>query len=132
MKTILIALFFAGSLAAQTLIPQPPPAPVPQGQRVADAMVEECNRLFVIRLETFKNFWLQLWENPTATPETILAGFGSRGRAMFLAAQAEVAWLEDMAEKLETTPAALLGDAKFLGPKLPVTINHETGVVTLQ
>lgn len=127
---LIILLAFAGLVHAQTLIPETPPPPVPQGQRIADAMVADCNRLFAERIARFKNLWEQLWENPTATPAEILEGYGTRGKIMFQAAAAERTWITTIATALGTTPEALLGDAKYLTPAQPVTF-HPDGTVTL-
>jgi hypothetical protein len=131
MKTyLLILLTLAGFVSAQTLIPETPAPPVPQGQRIADAMVTDCNRLFAERITRFKDLWLQLWENPTATPTEILEGYSTRGKIMFQAAAAERQWMTTIATALGTTPEALLGDTKYLTPAAPVTF-HQDGTVTL-
>lgn len=130
-KHLLILLALTGFVSAQTLIPETPPPPVPQGERIADAMVADCNRMFAERIARFKDLWLQLWENPTATPAEILEGYGVRGKIMFQAAGAERTWITTIATALGTTAEVLLGDVKYLTPAQPVTF-HADGTVTLQ
>lgn len=113
------------------LIATPTPPEKTQAERIAEAIIAESNRHFPQRLETFKNLWSLLWENDTATPAEILAAWGTNAKLMFQAAGAERAWIVTIGTALGTTPEALLGDAKYLTPALPITI-HPDGTVTLQ
>jgi hypothetical protein len=113
------------------LIPSIPPPEKTQAERIAEAIIAESNRHFPQRLDTFKNLWSLLWENDTATPADILAAWGINAKLMFQTAGAERAWITTIATALNTTPEALLGDAKYLTPALPVTL-HPDGTVTLQ
>lgn len=113
------------------LIPAPEPPEQTQAQRVAQAIIDESNRHLPQRLETFKNLWSQLWENPTATPADILAAWDTKAARMFIAAGAERTWITTLATALGTTPADLLGSDKYLEPAQPVTL-HPDGTVTLQ
>jgi hypothetical protein len=113
------------------LIPAPPPPEKTQAERIAEAIIAESNRHFPQRLDTFKNLWSLLWENDTATPADILAAWGTNAKLMFQVAAAERTWIITLATALNTTPEALLGDAKYLTPAQPVTL-HPNGTVTLQ
>lgn len=113
------------------LIPTAPPPEKTQAERIAEAIIAESNRHFPQRLDTFKNLWEQLWENDTAPPADILAAWDTNAKLMFQTAGAERTWITTIATALNTTAEALLGDAKYLAPALPVTV-HPDGTVTLQ
>jgi hypothetical protein len=112
------------------LIPSIPPPEKTQAERIAEAIIAESNRHFPQRLETFKNLWSLLWENDTATPAEILEAWGTNAKLMFQAAGAERQWVTTIAAALGTTAEELLGDAKYLTPKQPVTF-HQDGKVTI-
>lgn len=143
MKTMLILLLGAGCLLAQEL-PQPnagtaaepllfvieQAAPDP-AVVAAEALIEGANVGLADRVARMKNLWQTLWENPRATPAEILAALGPRAKKLFQAAGQARADLEVMAGLAGKTTVELLGDAKFLTPKFPVTF-HTDGTVTLQ
>lgn len=131
MKTLLITLLLCGFLSAQTLFPPEVATPPTPAEEVAKALQEGVNAGLVDRVSRMKNLWETLWENPRATPAEILAELGPKGRTLFLAAAKARTDLEELATLAGTTATALLGDAKYLAPKLAVEINAETGVVTL-
>jgi hypothetical protein len=90
-------------------------------QVVAEAIVQGCNAALHDRVSRIKNLWETLWENERATPAQILAALGTNARRVFQAAALARADLEAIAALANTTPTALLGDAKYLTPKFPVT-----------
>ena len=143
MKTLLLLLLSAGLLAAQDLpeangqtTPQPllfviETPDIPEAQVVAQALIDGANAGLGDRVARMRNLWETLWENPRATPAEILAELGPKAKTLFQAAAQARTDLEIMAQLAGTTATALLGDAKYLNPKQPVTI-HPDGTVTLQ
>lgn len=110
------------------VIEKPMPTPA---EEAALALIEGANAGLADRVARMKNLWETLWENPRATPAEILAALGTKARTLFIAAARARTDLEQMATLAGTTATALLGDAKYLTPKLPVTL-HDDGTVTLQ
>jgi hypothetical protein len=143
MKTILILLLGAGFLAAQELplanagtVAEPLLFVIEQeepdaAEVVAEALMEGANVGLADRVARMKNLWETLWENPRATPAEILAALGPKAKRLFQAAGQARADLEVMAGLAGKTTVELLGDAKYLTPKFPVTF-HSDGTVTLQ
>lgn len=147
MKRLLFLLTFgAVALAAQIippsapvapaqsvtgLIPVPPsPTPTP-AEIVAQAIVDGINAQVPARVAALKNIWETLWENPRATPQEIFDVLGSNGGLVLLGGQLAVQDITAIATAINTTPEALLGDAKYLTTKFPVVID-ESGNVTVQ
>lgn len=144
MKTMLLMLLGAGCLLAQELpqanaqtaaepllfvIEKPMPTPA---QEVVRALEEGMNAAMWDDVARMKNLWETVWENPRATPAEVLAEWGPDAAKAFRLGALARAHLEAIAEEAGTTAEVLLGDSKYLTPKLPVNINHETGFVTLQ
>jgi len=77
-----------------------------------------------------KRLWSTLWENDLATPAAILAELGPQAKILVIAAHKARVDLEEMAKLCGTTAEILLGDAKYLTAKYPITI-HEDGTVTV-
>jgi len=94
---------------------------VPAAEIVAEAIVEGCNSAVKDRCDRMKNMWSRLWENERATPAQVLTSLGTNARKVFQAAALARADLEAIATLANTTPTALLGDAKYLSPKYAVT-----------
>jgi hypothetical protein len=117
------------SLAQAQLIsvsdPVDPPATL-----AAQAIVDGCNAALNDRVQRVKNLWETLWENDRATPAQILAALGTNARRVFQAAALARSDLEAVATLAGKTPTELLGHAKYLSPKYPVTF-HADGRVTL-
>lgn len=111
------------------IIPVTEPTQDP-AQVVAEAIVQGCNAALTDRVSRIKNLWETLWENERATPAEVLAALDVNARKIFQAAALARADLEAVATLAGTTPTALLGDAKYLTPKLPVTF-HDDGRVTI-
>jgi len=132
MKTTLLvtALLLPLITSAQTLIPSTPEVEKPKAEMVAQALVDGVNAGLTDRVSRFKNLWETLWENDRAEPAEILAALGPKAMIVFQAAGAARTDLDAMAELAGTTAEALLGDAKYLTPKLPVTF-HQDGTVTI-
>jgi hypothetical protein len=93
----------------------------PAADIVAESIVEGCNAALKDRCDRVKNLWEMLWENDRATPAQILTALGTNARKVFQAAALARTDLEAVATLANTTPAALLGDAKYLSPKYAVT-----------
>jgi len=110
------------------VIEKPMPTPA---EEVVRALEEGMNAAMLDRVARFKNLWETLWENPRATPAEVLAEWGPNAAKAFRLGALARADLEATAREAGTTAEALLGDAKYLTPKFEVTINHETGFVTL-
>lgn len=103
-----------------------PPAAI-----VAESIVDGCNAALKDRCDRIKNMWSMLWENERATPAQILAALGTNARKVFQAAALARSDLEAIAALANTTPAALLGDSKYLSPKFAVTFFPDgTAVLT--
>jgi|GEM_PF-2865253 len=130
MKILLLPLLIALPLLAQELIPTQAAAEKPPAQIVADTLVDGVNSGLQDRIARFRNLWETLWENPRATPPEILAALGTNGVRVFQAAGAARADLDAIAAIAGTTTEALLGDAKYLTPKLPVVFSAD-GTVSL-
>lgn len=123
MKTKLVfsLLFLACTVLAQAqLISVAAPTETPAAL-AAEAIVDGCNAALNDRVQRVKNLWETLWENDRATPAQILAALGTNARRVFQAAALARSDLEAVAALANTTPTALLGDAKYLTPKFPVT-----------
>jgi len=97
---------------------------------VAEAIAQGCNAALTDRVSRIKNLWETLWENERATPAQILAALGTNASKVFRAAALARTDLESIATLAGTTPAILLGDAKYLTPKLAITF-HQDGRVTV-
>jgi hypothetical protein len=128
MKTLITTLLFACTVfghAQLITITQPH-----QAQEAAASIAAGCNDAIQERVLRLKNMWSTLWENERATPEQILAALGTNASKVFQAAALARTDLEAIATLAGTTPAILLGDAKYLTPKLAITF-HQDGRVTL-
>jgi hypothetical protein len=99
-------------------------------QIVAEAVIDGCNAGLNDRVSRMKNMWETVWDNPRATPPEIFAALGTKGRVVLLAAVQVRADLTALATLSGTTAEALLGDAKYLSPRYPVTIASD-GRVTV-
>ena len=131
MKTRLISLsILAVTSVGMAQLFGPVETVKPPAEVVAETIVEGCDAALKDRCERMKNLWSTLWENERATPAQILTALGTNARTVFLAAKAARDDLEAVAALAGKTPAGLLGDAKYLSPKLPVTF-HSDGRVTL-
>jgi hypothetical protein len=119
-STLILASLACTALCSAQLITVSEPVE-PPAQIVADAIFEGCNAALQDRVARIKNLWETLWENERATPAQILAALGTNARRVFQAAALARADLEAIAALANTTPTALLGDAKYLTPKFPVT-----------
>lgn len=97
----------------------------------AEAIVDGCNAALNDRVQRVKNLWETLWENDRATPAQILAALGTHARRVFQAAALARSDLEAVATLAGKTPTELLGHAKYLTPKFPVTFFPDgTAVLT--
>jgi hypothetical protein len=127
---ILALCLFLGAFATAQLITTAEVAEKPKAEQVAEALIESINITAKERIERFKSGWTMLWENERASPGEILAALGPKARSVFAAASIARSDLQAMAALAGTTPEALLGDAKYLTPRLPIVI-HTDGTVTL-
>lgn len=112
------------------LIPVPTsPTPTP-AEVVANTIIQSVNAQVPTRVAALKNIWETLWENHRATPQEIFDELGGNGALVLLAGQLAVTDLTNIAQAIGKTPEELIGDAKYLTVKHPVTI-AENGVVTV-
>lgn len=93
----------------------------PPATLAAQAIIDGCNAALLDRVARVKNLWETLWENERATPSQILTALGTHARRVFQAAALARSDLEAVAALAGKTPTELLGDAKYLTPKFPVT-----------
>lgn len=123
MKTIRhkLALTLACTSLAQAQLITVTDTIEPPAQLAAAAIVDGCNAALNDRVARVKNLWETLWENDRATPAQILSALGPNARRVFQAAALARADLEAVATLAGKTPTELLGDAKYLSPKFPVT-----------
>jgi hypothetical protein len=119
-STLILASLACTALCSAQLITVSEPVE-PPAQIVADAIFEGCNAALQDRVARIKNLWETLWENERATPAQILVALGTNAHLVFQAAALARTDLEAVAELAGITPMALLGDAKYLTPKFPVT-----------
>jgi hypothetical protein len=107
-----------------------PTTPKTAAEIQADAIVNGVNQQLKARVSTHKIIWSSLWESPATSAVDILAALGPRGVRALQAGAQSVADLTACAAIAGTTVEALVGDAKYLTTKLPVSIT-EDGVVTI-
>lgn len=126
---IALSLLACSSLGFAQLITVAAPTETP-AQIVAEAVIDGCNAGLNDRVSRMKNLWETVWDNPRATPVQIFAALGTKGKIVLQAAGQVRADLTALANISGTTAEALLGDAKYLTPRYPVTI-HADGHVTV-
>jgi len=133
MKHITFSIFCLCTILSARAVDIVPPVveTKTQAQFVSENLITGANSALNVRIENFKVMWSMLWENDRATPADILAALGTKAKSLFVAAGLARQDMTSIATVLGTTPEAMLGDAKYLTPKVPVTI-HDDGTVTLQ
>lgn len=111
-----------------SLIPVPQsPEPTP-AELSASAVVDGVNGEHAHDIMVMKNLWETLWENHRATPVEIFSVLGPRGYLVLQAGAAQIAHLQASAQLAGTNLEEILGDAKYLTTKYPVTLNGDGSV----
>ncbi len=123
----LIAPFSVADDVELLAVPKPPARTA--GDDIADEMARDINGELTRRVEAHKRLWQVLWHNPSATPDEICAGLGTRAAALFRASALNLKQLGEIAALAGKTLADL-GLADYATPPRQPTL-HDDGTVTL-
>ena len=126
------------TIEAMSFIPVEPQV-TPPAQVKAAEIVAAVNRATKGAVSALILPWEALWESAESTPQEIFNALGAQGAMVLLAGSIAVEHITKIAEGLSlvtgqtVTPEGpeLLGHAKYLTTKYPVTVDPLTGHVTV-
>ena len=67
--------------------------PVPVAQTIANQIIMSGNQLYQQMLRQYTNSYNQVWDNPMATPDVIVAAMGTNAQKVFTLAAGMAAYL---------------------------------------
>lgn len=129
-RIITLAIVLAFTPAAQSQLIDTAKPQSTAARLAADSIIESINAEITHRVSVHKVAWETLWENTRegATPDSVLAEFGTKARLVFAFSKANLEHIKACAEIVGKQPTDFLPAKYWSSPR--TLVFHADGTVT--